>query len=178
MSRETRFSGANGDRENVFPLLSCAREGLATIPVDTQSSICNYEHIHTYCARSPPPPPPPPPSTCHVPPVAGFPWSSLPTTKTASFTIYDTCGKTVVTILAHLWARLLESSAETRSAILLQRSYRSYLKRVGRGDITGRARGIKAKEGDKSAPENSLRRDVSVAATVVEVEAVCRPVGE
>ena len=177
MSRETRFSGANGDRENVFPLLSCAREGLATIPVDTHHLyVIMNTYIHT--ARALLPLPLPPPSTCHVPAAAGFPWSSLPTTKTAPFTIYDTCGKTVVTILAHLWARLLESSAEIRSAILLQRSYRSYLKRVGRGDITGRARGIKAKEGDKSAPENSLRRDVSVAATVVEVEAVCRPVGE
>ncbi|CAM9092833.1 unnamed protein product [Ascophyllum nodosum] len=71
--------------------------------------------------------------------------------------------KTVVTVLAHLWARLLKSSTEIRSAILLQRSYRSYLRRTGRGDIAERTHGAKTERRERLAGNKSLQQDVPAA---------------
>ena len=63
LSRETKFSGASGDRENTFfPVpLTTSRAGLATILlVDVKSTICDdytcihtciHTHIHTYLGR-------------------------------------------------------------------------------------------------------------------------------
>lgn len=48
-------------------------------------------------------------------------------------------------MLAHLCARLLESSAEIRSAILVQRSYRSYVQRTERAR-TGKKEAVRATE--------------------------------
>ena len=80
----------------------------------------------------------------------------------------------MVTVLAHLWARLLESSAEIRSAILLQRSYRSYLKRTGRGDIAERTHGAKAERSERLAGKKSLQQDVPAAM----IEEGVGPIGE
>ena len=52
LSRETKFSGTNGDTEN---RVSLPRAGLATIPVDLQSVICDDRtYMHTGTAESPP----------------------------------------------------------------------------------------------------------------------------
>lgn len=59
--------------------------------------------------------------------------------------------QTIITVVAHLCARLLESSAEIRSTILVQRVYRSFLERTGRGDLVARARAAKAKARAKAA---------------------------
>ena len=80
----------------------------------------------------------------------------------------------MVTVLAHLWARLLKSSTEIRSAILLQRSYRSYLRRTGRGDIAERTHGAKTERRERLAGNKSLQQDVPAA--MIEEEG--GPVGE
>ena len=80
----------------------------------------------------------------------------------------------MITVVAHLWARLLESSAEIRSAILLQRSYRSYLKRTGRGDTAERTHGAKAEKNERLAGKKSLQHDVPAAM----IEEGGGPVGE
>ena len=90
--------------------------------------------------------------------------------------MYDNA-KTVVTVLAYLWARLLESSAEIRSAILLQRSYRSYLKRTGRGDIAELTDGAKTKRRERLAGKDSVQQNVSAAAAAM-IKEGCRPIGE
>ena len=48
-SRETKFSGANGDREIfVFPVqLTTSRNGNLT-PVDPYSAMCDHYILHTY----------------------------------------------------------------------------------------------------------------------------------
>lgn len=58
-------------------------------------------------------------------------------------------------MVAHLCSRLLESSAEIRSTILVQRSYRAYLERTGRGDFVERARAAKAKARAKAAADRA-----------------------
>lgn len=58
-------------------------------------------------------------------------------------------------MVAHLCARLLESSAEIRSTILIQRVYRSFLQRTGRGDLVERARAAKARARSKAAAERA-----------------------
>ena len=83
----------------------------------------------------------------------------------------------MVTVLAYLWARLLESSAEICSAILLQRSYRSYLKRTGKGDITERIHGAKTKRRERLAGKNFLQQSASTAAAAM-IKKGCRPIGE
>lgn len=58
-------------------------------------------------------------------------------------------------MVTHLCARLLESSAEIRSTILVQRVYRSFLERTGRGDLVERARAAKARARSKAAAERA-----------------------
>lgn len=58
-------------------------------------------------------------------------------------------------MVAHLCARLLESSAEIRSTILVQRVYRSFLQRTGRGDLVERARAAKARARAKAAADRA-----------------------
>lgn len=66
--------------------------------------------------------------------------------------------QTIITVVAHLCARLLESSAEIRSTIQLQRVYRSYLERTGRGDLVARARAAKAKARADAAAARAAAR--------------------
>ncbi|CAM9092397.1 unnamed protein product, partial [Ascophyllum nodosum] len=84
-------------------------------------------------------------TTAHLPKTGGE------QSEMEDWSVYLDASKTVVTVLAHLWARLLESSAEIRSAILLQRSYRSYLRRTGRGDIAERTHGAKTERRERLA---------------------------
>lgn len=71
--------------------------------------------------------------------------------------------QTIITVVAHLCARLLESSAEIRSTILVQRSYRTYLERTGRGDLVERARAAKAEARARAAAANAAAREGRVA---------------
>ncbi|CAN0430431.1 unnamed protein product, partial [Discosporangium mesarthrocarpum] len=50
--------------------------------------------------------------------------------------------KTIITVLAHLCARLLESSAEIRETVRLQRAFRAHLRATGRGNIVDRAEAL------------------------------------
>ena len=69
--------------------------------------------------------------------------------------------------MAHLCARLLESSAEIRSTILLQRSYRAYLERTGRGDLVERAREAKARARAKAASDRAAAVAAAAAAAAM-----------
>lgn len=71
--------------------------------------------------------------------------------------------QTIITVVAHLCARLLESSAEIRSTIQLQRVFRSFLERTGRGDLVERARAAKAEARARAA----ANRAAAAAAAVV-----------
>ena len=70
-------------------------------------------------------------------------------------------------MVAHLCARLLESSAEIRSTILVQRVYRSFLERTGRGDLVERARAAKARARAKAAAARAATRAAAAAASAV-----------
>ena len=69
-------------------------------------------------------------------------------------------------MVAHLCARLLESSAEIRSTILVQRVYRSFLERTGRGDLVERARAAKARARAQAAADRAASRSAAAAAAV------------